>query len=123
MTGAPRRKSPHAESLSITEGACTYRPVAVFHRIGIYVGGMSAPRRGQCVRGPDSRPSHRHRGPGRAAPASTAPPNRRLLTAELALFNVSGGHGQDGVQTGGTGGGGHPARGHRLWGNRAASDP
>lgn len=38
MTGAPSRKSPHVERISITEGLCTDRPVAVFHRIEIYVG-------------------------------------------------------------------------------------
>lgn len=70
VTGEPRRKSPHVESLSITEGTCTDRPVAVFHRIGIYVGRTERAEARSCVGRPDSRSTRRHRGPRRAAPAS-----------------------------------------------------
>lgn len=101
MTGAPSRKSPHVERISITEGPCTDRPVGVFHRIEIYVGRTERAEAWSRVGGPDSRSTRRHRGPRRAAPASgRQPPNRLLPTVEQAQSTVSGRHGRSGVQGG-----------------------
>lgn len=101
MTGAPSRKSPHVERISITEGLCTDRPVAVFHRIEIYVGRTERAEAWSRVGGPDSRSTRRHRGPRRAARVpGRQPPNRLLPTVEQAQSTVSGRHGRRGVQGG-----------------------